>query len=322
MKAITYEEYGTSEVLNYIETKKPSMKPNEVSIRIKHSSLNKADYIVMTGLPKLTRLMETGFRRPKHSIIGCDFTGIIEDIGSEITDYAIGDHVIGDVSTNHFGAFAQYISVTTDCIAKLPDDIPLDEAATLPVAGITAIQAINSINIKEKDEVLITGASGCVGLFALQLAKAKGAIVTGVCSTNKTSMVKELGADKVIDYTKENVLLNSKRYDYIINIAMFSPVGEYLNILKPNGSHLLIGGDLKLFMKAMLYKPFIHKKKGQSIKLISAKVNSKDLRSLANYIKDGTIKVVIDKRFDLQDTNLAMDYFESGKACGKILINM
>lgn len=322
MKAITYEQYGTSEVLNYIDTNKPSMKANEVSIRIKHSSLNKADYITMTGLPKITRLMGSGIGKPKHPILGCDFTGIVEDIGSEITNYAIGDHVIGDVSTNHFGAFAEYISVTTDYIAKLPDDIPLDEAATLPVAGITAIQAINAIHINKGDEVLITGASGCVGQFALQLAKAHGANVTGVCSTTKTSMVKNLGADLVIDYTKENVLLNSKCYDYIINTAMFSPLKEYVKLLKPNGTHLMIGGDLKLFMKSMLFAPLTPKKKGQKLKLISAKVNSNDLTSLAKLIKDGTITVMIDKRFDLQDTNLAMDYFESGKACGKILINI
>lgn len=322
MKAISYNKFGTSEVLNLIEIKKPIVKSNEVLVKIKHSSINKADHITMTGNPKLVRFSLANKTKESGRLLGCDFTGYIEEVGSEVKGYSVGDAIVGDVSNKQLGAYAEYISVSTTCITKVPKEVPLDAAAAIPVAGCTALQTINSINIHQGDEVLITGASGCVGQFALQLAKAKGATVTGVCSTNKISMLKDLGADIVIDYKKENILRMPKRYDYIINIAIAGRLNDYANILKPHGTHLLVGGDMKFLIKGLLLSPLKSNKNRQLFKSISSKVTSKDLNHLVNYIKDGTIRVKIDKSFPLIDTNLAMDYFESGKACGKIVINM
>ncbi|MHB8129917.1 MAG: NAD(P)-dependent alcohol dehydrogenase [Mobilitalea sp.] len=323
MKAIVYKKYGSPEVLRLENTPKPEPKDREVLVKVKASSLNKADLVILTGKPMLIRPMINGFLKPKHKIIGTDFSGIVEAVGKDVTEYKPGDKVFGDLSGCGFGALSEYVCTTTEAIAKLPESISFEAAASLSIAGCTALSSVrDQVSIKPGDAVLVNGASGCVGIYVVQLLKSYGAIVTGTCSKDKSHLVKEIGADYVIDYKTVDFIHSDKRYDVIIDTAINHRLRDYKHVLTEKGTHIIIGGNLKRLFQAMFLSSFVSKRNGRKMIVINSKAKSKDLSYLAELVKGGIIKVKIDKIFKLVDAADAFSYFESKKACGKVVITI
>lgn len=323
MKAIVYKKYGSSEVLRLDDIPKPVPKDNEVLVRVKASSLNMADIAILTGKPLFVRPMVNGFFRPKHKIVGTDFSGIVEQVGKAVTEYKPGDQVFGDLTDDGFSALSEYVCTTTKAIAKLPENISFEEAASLSIAGRTALISVrDQISIKPGDTVLVNGASGCVGIYIVQLLKSYGVIVTGTCSKEKSHLVKEIGADYVMDYKTEDFMHSNKRYDVIIDTALHHHFKDYKNSLTEKGTHIIIGGYVARIFQAMFLTSFRSKSNGRKVIVINAKVNSKDLCDLAGLVRSGIIKVKIDKIFKLENAADAFSYFGSKKACGKIVITM
>jgi NADPH:quinone reductase-like Zn-dependent oxidoreductase len=323
MKAIVYKRYGNPEVLRLENVPKPVPKDNEVLVRVKASSLNKADLVILTGKPMLVRPMINGLVKPKRKIIGTDFSGIVEVVGKDITEYKPGDRVFGDLSGDGYGALSEYVCTTIKAIAKLPENISYEEAASLPIAGCTALTSVrDQVSIKPGDKVLVNGASGCVGIYAVQLLKSYGAIVTGTCSKDKVHLVKEIGADYVMDYKTEDFRHSDKQYDVIIDTALYYRIKDYKNLLTEKGTHIIIGGSVTKLFKAMFLVPFLSKRKGKKMIIISSKAKNKELSDLAELVKGGIIKVKIDKTFELSDAAEAYSYYESKKSCGKVVITI
>lgn len=323
MKAIVYKRYGNPEVLKQENVPKPVPKENEVLVRVKASSLNMADILVLTGKPIFARLMINGLFKPKHTIVGSDFSGIVEAVGKDVTEYKPGDKVFGDLSQYGFGALSEYVCTTIKAIAKLPENISFEEASALPIAGCTALNGVRKqISIKPGDEVLVNGASGCVGIYLVQLIKSYGAIVTGTCSKDKSHLVKDIGADYVIDYRTEDFIYSDKQYDVIIDTALYHHIKDYKNSLAEKGTHIIIGGNVTRLFQAMFLSPFLSRKNGRKTIVINTKTRSKDLSDLAELVKSGIIKIKIDKTFKLADAAEAFFYFGSKKACGKVVITI
>lgn len=323
MKAIVYKRYGSPSVLRLENVIKPVPKDNEVLVRVKASSLNKADLAILTGKPTIIRPMVNGLFKPKHQIVGTDFSGIVEQVGKDVMGYKPGDKVFGDMSDNGYGALSEYICTTTKAIAKMPENISFEEAASLSIAARTALISVrDQISIKPGDTVLVNGASGCVGIYTVQLLKSYGAIVTGTCSKEKFRLVKDIGADYVMDYKTEDFMHSDKQYDVIIDTAIYHRFKDYKNSLTEKGTHIIIGGDVARIFQAMCLTAFRSKRNGRKVIGINAKVNSKDLCDLAELIRSGIIKVKIDKIFKLENAADAFSYFESKKACGKVVITI
>jgi len=323
MKAIIYERYGTPEVMKYTEVKKPVAKDDELLVKIKASSLNMADSILLNGKPFVVRMMGNGIVKPKHRILGADFAGIIEAVGKDVIGYKVGEEVFGESVAYGFGSFSEYVCVPANAIAKKPDNISFEEAASLPVSAVTALKTVyEKATIKKGDRVLVNGASGCVGNYVVQMLKLEGAIVTGTCSKEKMAMVKELGADSVIDYRAEDFTKNGEKYDYIMDTAIYRPIGEYENSLTTEGLHVVIGGNLPRLFKTMFARAFMKKVKKDKLIILNFKPNHEDFERLATMTRNGSIRSVVGRTFPLKDTREAMEFFESKKACGKVVITM
>ncbi len=323
MKAMVYENYGGPEVLKLENLPKPVPGDNDLLVRVKATSLNKADQYMLTGKPGMSRLMGNGLLRPKHKIMGTDFSGVVEAAGKQVTAYQPGDRVFGDLSGSGFGAFGEYVCVSTGVISLMPKELSFEEAATLSLSGCTALKAVrDTISIKPKSAVLVNGASGCVGSFVIQLLKAYDVTITGTCSTDKVELVKKLGADHVINYRKEDFLKSGKRYDVIIDTAIQQPVMNYRNSLTQKGAHIVIGGSIPKLFQAMFLSPFVTKKGGRKLKAINSVAKSQALSDLAAMVNEGTLKPVIDRTYPLEASAEAMTYFMSHKACGKVVITI
>ena len=323
MKAIIYTEYGSPDVLQLAEVEKPTPKDNEVLIKIHATGVNYADKAMLTAKPFLIRA-ESGFLKPKTQILGADIAGTIEAVGANVTQFQVGDEVYGDMSNNGFGGFAEYIAVPQDLVALKPVNLSFEESAMIPLAGITALQALrNKGNVQAGQKVLIYGASGGVGTFAVQIAKAYGAEVTAVCSTSKMDMVRSIGADYVIDYTKEDFSKNGKQYDLIIAANGHRSLADYKRALSPNGKYVCSGGTMKQIFQAILlgglYSIRGNKKLNNSF---VAKPNQQDLIFMKELIEAGKIKPVADKCYPLNETPDALRYICDGHARGKVAITI
>lgn len=323
MKAMVYTEYGSADVLKFTEVARPVPKENEVLIRVMASSLNIGDRYYLTGTPLFLRT-EAGMRRPKRMFLGSDVAGRVEAVGSAVTQFRPGDDVYGDLSLSGRGAFAEYVAAPEDKIAIMPANLSYEEAASMPLAGITALQAVRDCaQIRPGQKVLINGASGGVGLFVLQLAVMYGAEVTAVCSARNFDLVRQLGASHVIDYKRENFTRGSHRYDVIIAVNGYHPIMHYRRVLKPDGKYVNIGGTMTQIFQALLLGPIISKF-GQKklLSLGSAKPNQQDLDSLREIIEAGKVRPVIDRCFSLSELPNAFRYLESSHAQGKVAISM
>ncbi|HPQ67897.1 MAG TPA: NAD(P)-dependent alcohol dehydrogenase [bacterium] len=320
MKAVVFHRYGSPDELKYVEVPKPTPDENEVLVKIHAASVNAGDWRLLRGDPFLIRLF-FGLTKPKINILGVDIAGKVEQVGGNVTQFQPGDKVFGDLTNNGFGGFAEYTCVPPDLLLKIPNGSSYEEAATLPLAAVVALQGLRDHgNIQPGQKVLINGASGNVGLFAVQIAKSFGAEVTGVCSTGKMELVHSLGADHVIDYTRENFTANGKRYDLILDTAARYTLGQYKRVLNPGGAYIMVGGQRTL--QVMSVGPLLSALSDKKFKSMLAKPNLADLAVIKELVEGGKVKPVIDKRFGLSEVPTAIRTLEQGHAHGKIVITM
>ena len=322
MKAIVNTKYGSPDVLELKEIGKPIPKDNEVLIKVHASSVNAGDWHILRADPFLVRLM-VGLLKPKYQILGADVAGRIEAVGKNIDQFQVGDEVYGDLSVCRFGGFAQYVSTSIDALAKKPANLTYQEAAAVPSAAVTALQGLRDHgHIQSGQKVLINGASGGVGTYAVQIAKSFGAEVTGVCSTRKVDMVLSIGADYVIDYTKENFTQNGQHYDLILGANGYHPISDYNRALSPKGRYVMSGGSMSQLYEVAFKGPFMSKKEGKSFENFVNKPNQKDLIFLTELLESGKVKPLIDRSYSLEDVPDAIRYLEEGHAKGKVVITL
>jgi NADPH:quinone reductase-like Zn-dependent oxidoreductase len=320
MKAIVRGCYGTADVLRYEDVAKPAPGDDEVLVEVRAVALNPLDWHYMTGTPYIMRL-ESGIGRPKSARLGVDFAGTVAAVGRNVTGFRPGDEVLG----SRFGAFAEYMVVAQDrALVAKPARLSFEQAAALPVAAITALQGLRDKGrVQAGDKVLINGASGGVGTFAVQIAKALGAEVTGVCSTRNVELVRSLGADHVIDYKLEDFTRGDRRYDVIIDNVGNHSLRDVRRVLEPDGTYVMIGGpkdDPWLGpVLGFLAAPLMSKISSQSFEVLLAQMNPADLRVLTGMIEAGQVTPVIDRSYALEEIPEAIGYLASQRARGKVV---
>jgi NADPH:quinone reductase-like Zn-dependent oxidoreductase len=322
MKAIVNTKYGSPDVLEQKEVVKPAPAENEVLVKVLATSVNAADWHLLTADIFLVRL-QMGLLKPKYTILGCDIAGRVEAVGSAVKQFKPGDAVFGDVFGHHYGGFAEYVTAPESSLAMKPANLSFDEAAAVPLAAKTALQGLRDLgHIQSGQKVLINGASGGVGTFAVQIAKYYGADVTAVCSTGNVNMARTLGASHVIDYTKEDFTQNGQQYDLIMAMNGYHPISAFQRALTPKGIYVMTGGKLKQYFQAMLMGPRMSKKDGQQFKALTLKPNPQDMPLLKALLETGKVIPVIDKRYSLSELPAAFRYFGEGHAKGKVVITV
>ena len=323
MKAIVHRCYGSPAVIRYEDIPKPAPADDEVLVRVHAASVNPLDWHYLEGTPYMVRL-DGGFGKPENPRLGVDFSGTVEAVGAKVTRFKPGDEVFG----GRLGALADYVAVREErAIALKPANISHEQAAAVAIAAITALQGLRDKgHIRAGEKVLINGASGGVGTFAVQIAKSFGANVTGVCSTKNVELVRSIGADQVIDYSREDITHGSERYDLILDNVSTHSLLEYKRILSPNGIYVMIGstdpgywfGWLWKPLQAWMLSPFTSQKFG----MILAELNKDDLATLAGLMQEGKVTPVIDKTYKLSDAAEALRYLEKGHARGKVVVTV
>jgi NADPH:quinone reductase-like Zn-dependent oxidoreductase len=319
MKAIVYKEYGPPDVLQLKEVEKPAPKEDEVLVKVHAASINYSDWHILRG-DLLLRLMGNGLLKPKHKILGDDIAGRVEAVGVNVKQFQPGDEVFG---ISNFGAFAEYVSVHENALALKPASMTFEEAAAVPVAGITALQGLRDHGqIQPGQKVLINGASGGVGTFAVQIAKSFGAEVTGVCSTRKLDMLRSIGADVVIDYTKEDSTQNGPRYDLIFAVGGYRSIFDYKLALSPEGIYVCAGGSSAQYFQGLLLGPLISMVGRKKLGSMYANPNQKDYVFLIELLEAGKVVPVIDRRYPLSEVPEALRYYGEGHTRGKVVISI
>ena len=323
MKAITRTKYGSPDVLELKEVEKPTPKDDEVLIKVHAASLNAYDWHMLTADMFPVRLMGGGLLKPKMKILGADVAGRVEAVGRNATQFRPGDDVFGDVAGSDGGSFAEYACGRENGLASKPDNLSFEEAAAVPMAALTALQALRDKGrIQPGQKVLINGASGGVGTFAVQIAKSFGAEVTAVCSTGKMDMARSIGADQVIDYTKEDFTKNGRHYDLILAANGYHRILDYRRALSPKGIYVVAGGSPAQMIQALLLGPLISRTGSRKMGAMMARINQKDLAIIKELLETGKVKPIIDRRYPLSEVPEALRYLGEGHARGKIVITM
>jgi NADPH:quinone reductase-like Zn-dependent oxidoreductase len=323
MKAIVYQKYGPPDVLELKEVEKPTPKDDELLIKVRAASANTADWRLLRADPFLVRLMGMGLLKPKNTILGADIAGRVEAVGRNVKQFQPGDEVFGDISGCGWGGFAEYVCARENALALKPARITFEEAAAVPLAAVTALQGLRDQGqIQAGQKVLINGASGGVGTFAVQIAKSFGAEVTAVCSTGKMDMVRSLGADHVIDYTQEDFTQNGQRYDLILAANGYHPISAYKRALTPQGIYVMAGGSGAQMFQALLLGPLMSITGGKKMRTVSAKPDQEDLTFIKELLEAGKVAPVIDRRYSLSEVADAIRYLEAGHARGKVVITV
>jgi NADPH:quinone reductase-like Zn-dependent oxidoreductase len=323
MKAIVQDEYGSPDVLELRDIDKPEISDDEVLVHVHAAGVGRDVWHVMMGLPYPIRLAGYGLRAPKNPVIGSDLAGVVEAVGKDVSTFQPGDEVFGIGK----GSYAEYVCAQEDKLAPKPKNLTFEQAAVLAIMGSTALQALRDQGkVREGQQVLIIGASGGVGTYAVQIAKAFGAQVTGVCSTTKVEMVRSIGADHVIDYTQEDFAEGDQRYDVIVDIGGNSSLARLRRALTPEGTLVIVGGEgggrwlggLQRQLWATMLSPFVSQKLGTFV----STQNHEDLLVLKDLIESGKVTPVIDRTFPLAEVPEAMRYLEEGHARGKVVITV
>jgi NADPH:quinone reductase-like Zn-dependent oxidoreductase len=325
MKSVTYNKYGSADVLEISEVDVPTITENQVLVKVQAVSINPADWHFMRGTPYLVRL-QSGLFKPKKGSFGLDMAGIVEKVGANVSDFKFGDEVYGE----SMGALSDFAVFGKDSLALKPASLDYEEAAAVPMAGFTAIQALrDKAGVKAGQKVLIVGASGGVGTFAVQIAKAMGANVTGVCSTVNVEMVKSIGADRVIDYKKEDFFSGVDKYDVIVQTAGNYTLKQLRAALASDGTLVQAGDSSGVkatfgmgFVFGMLKTLVISKMSKQKIPAFLAKRSKTDLIALTDLIDSGKVRPIIDRRYRMEQVAEAVRYLEAGHARGKVVINL
>jgi len=323
MKAIVHHCYGSADVVRYEDFPKPAPADDEILVKVHAASVNPLDWHHLEGTPYLVRL-DAGFGTPTNPRLGVDFSGTVEAVGKQVTRFKTGDEVFG----GKFGALADYVAVRQErAIALKPANVTYDQAAAVAIAGITALQGLRDKgHIRPGQQVLINGASGGVGTFAVQIAKSYGATVTGVCSTRNLELVRSLGADRVVDYTREDITRGAQRYDLILDNVATHSLFDYKRILNPHGIYVMIGSTDPGYWFAWLWKPLeawaISPFTSQKFGMIFADLTPNDLGTLAQLMQSGQLTPVIDRTYKLSDAADALRYLEKGHARGKVVVTV
>jgi len=319
MKAIVYTKYGSPDVLRLKDVEQPTPKEDEVLIKIHAASVNAYDWHYLTADIFLIRLMSGGLLKPKNTRLGADLSGKVEAVGRNVKQFKLGDEVYGMGE----GGFAEYACAPESTMALKPSNLSFEEAAAVPMAGITALQGLRDEgHIQAGQKVLINGASGGVGTFAVQIAKSFDTEVTAVCSTRKIEQAHSIGADHVIDYTKENFTKNGQQYDLVFAANGYHTLAAYKRALTPKGIYVMSGGTTTQIFQSMFLSSMMSEADGRTMGGVSAKRNQKDLVCLTELLEAGKVFPVIDRRFPLTETAEALRYLGEGHARGKIVITI
>ena len=320
MKAIVYTEYGLPDVLQLKEVERPTPKDNEVLIKVHAVSVNASDWESLRGRPLYVRL--GGLRKPRKRILGSDIAGQVEAVGTNVKQFQLGDEVFGDI-LDYMGGFAEYVCAPENKLALKPASMTFEEAAAIPQAAVIALQGIRDKGqVQSGQRVLINGAGGGAGTFAVQLAKLYGAEVTGVDNTGKLDLMRSLGADHVIDYTQEDFTENGKQYDLILDAVAHRSVFAYKRALRPNGSYFLVGGSVATIFQILLLGPWIRRTTGKKTRLLVVQSNLRDLVFMTELYEAGKVVPVIDRRYPLSEVPEALRYLGEGHAQGKVVITL
>jgi NADPH:quinone reductase-like Zn-dependent oxidoreductase len=322
MKAIVCTKYGPPDVLQLKEVRKPTPKEDEVLVKIHAASLNAADFEILRGT-WVARF--GGPLRPQHQILGSDIAGRIEAVGRNVKQFQPGDEIWGDLSFPYgYGTFAEYVCVSENALAPKPASMTFEEASTYPQAGIISLQTLRDKGqVQPGQKVLINGAGGGMGTFAVQLAKYYGAEVTGVDSASKLDMLRSIGADHVIDYAQEDYTKSGQRYDLILDVVANRSVFDYRRALTPQGNFLIVGGSLASFLQVVFLGTVISRMGSKKLGLNKYDANNKeDLAFLAELFEDGKVVPIIDRRYPLSAVPEALRYLEEGRALGKVVITV
>jgi NADPH:quinone reductase-like Zn-dependent oxidoreductase len=323
MKAVVLRDYGPPEQLQLQEVRKPVPGDTEVLVRVRAASANAGDWHVMRADPFIVRFVAGGILKPKNLILGSDIAGRVEAVGKAVDRFQPGDEVFGNLAESGFGAFAEYACAPEEALVRKPERVSFEDAAAVPVAALAALQGLRDKGrIAAGDRVLVNGASGGVGTFAVQIAKALGAHVTGVCSTANVDLVRAIGADDVLDYTRQDVTRSGKFFDVILDAAAFRPVSDYLRILAPEGRYVMVGGATRRMLQTMLRGPLVRLRSKRRLEFLLSRSNARDLARLRDLVATGAIAPVIDRRFDLHEVPDAMRYLEAGRSRGKVVIRV
>ena len=319
MWAIVQKEYGTADVLHLSEVERPAARDDEVLVEGRAAGLDRGTWHLMAGLPYAARLV-VGLRAPRREVAGLDVAGVVVAVGSAVTRFKPGDEVFGIGK----GSFAEFAAARESKLARKPSNLSFEQAAAVPVSGMTALRGLTDVGrLQAGEKVLIVGASGGVGSYAVQIAKALGATVTGVCSTSKLDLVRSLGADHVIDYTRDDFAEGETRYDLILDIGGNSPLSRLRRALTPRGTLVIVGGEdggrwigMGRQLRALALSPFV----GQRLTILGPKEDHTVLERLTELIESGQLVPVVERTYPLSDTPEAMRHLEAGRARGKLVI--
>lgn len=322
MKAIVYTRYGSPDVLQLKEIAPPVLKDNQVLVKVQAASANALDFRRFTSTSILGRFLDSVLFKAINTVLGADIAGRVGAVGAAVTQFQPGDEVFGGCAGAR-GAFAEYACANENQLALKPANLSFEEAAAVPIAAVTALQGLRDKGrIQPRQKVLIYGASGGVGTFAVQLAKSFGAEVTAVCSTRNVGMARSLGADCVIDYTQENFSRNGRRYDVIIAVNGNRPLRDYRRVLSPGGIVVVQGGSLAQFFQGVLLGPLVSRIGGKKVRTFIARINQTDLVFLKGLLEAGKVVPVIERSYPLSETAEAVRYLAEGHARGKVVITI
>jgi NADPH:quinone reductase-like Zn-dependent oxidoreductase len=318
MKAVVYRRYGPPDVLSLTDLPKPEPKGNEVLVKIHAVSLNRSDWETLIGKPLYARFADPF--RPSRHVLGSDVAGRVEATGPRATQFQPGQDVFADILVSK-GGFAEYVCVAESALAPMPEGLSYEEAACLPQAGAIAQQGILE-KVKAGQQVLINGAGGGTGMYAIQLAKLNGAEVTGVDNAEKQDFMRWLGADHVIDYTREDFTRQGRGYDLILDLAAYHKPSAYRRALKPGGRYMLVGGSMSSLFQVLLFGPLTGRREGKKIRVLGVRQGAQQLTPLVELCQAGKVKTVIDRRFPLEQVPDALRYLGEGHAKGKVIVTV
>lgn len=323
MRAIVRDEYGSPDRLSLREVDIPEPAPGEVRVRVKAAGTNAGDHHLLRGSPWLVRPMAGGMFRPKIRILGGNVAGTVDTVGSAVTAWKVGEEVVGELSSHGYGGFADFVCAAAGAFVARPDAVPPEVAAVVPTAGITALQAVRDEGgARAGQRVLVVGASGGVGTFAVQIARDLGTEVTGVCSGRNAEMVRSIGAHHVVDYTAHDVTTLGEKYDLIVDVAAFRSFRDYRPIVAPGGRYVLVGGKPKWLYQAMLLGPLVSALDDRTFGFFIVQPNPEHLRTLLDMIAERRLNPVIDRHYPLEKVPDAIRYMETRRARGKVVIDL
>lgn len=322
MRAITFYQYGGPSVLRCEERPEPSPTATQVRVRVRACAMNAADWHILRAEPFLARFA-VGLTKPKYNVLGCDLAGVVEAVGSDVHRFKVGDAVMGELGSSGWGAFAEVVCAPEKVLVHKPANVSFVEAAAAPLSGVTAIQGLRTFaQLRAGESALINGASGGVGTYAVQIAKALGAEVTAVCSARNVELARSLGATRVIDYATVDFTEEPKNYDVILAANGFHPLKHYKRALADGGRFCMTGGAGKQMAEAMLKGPFASMGSGKKLGFVSMKSNLEDLQFLSDLMAAGKVRSIIDRTYPLEKVPEALAYLEEGHARGKVAIQV